>query len=229
MSESSFQPFSLEHGITLLVGFLVISVLILFARLSEKTSRIVRSLLAFLTLSSYPLALFAWRNESSSLDNLLPFHLCDIAAFVAGFALLTRKPILLALTYFWGLAATTQALITPAISLGPHHLAYYHFFIQHFAIVAAALYIPLCMGWRIQRAWFRTALVVLLISITYQGLALGLNIILNTNFAFASRPPENPSVIDHLGKWPLYLFSLQGIALLFYVFLALFVRDKKAV
>ncbi|MEY4245694.1 MAG: hypothetical protein RLZZ245_3279, partial [Verrucomicrobiota bacterium] len=44
---------------------------------------------------------------------------------------------------------------------------------------------------------------------------------LGSNFAFASRPPDNPSLIDHLGPWPWYLFSLLGIALLLFFILAL--------
>ena len=37
-----------------------------------------------------------------------------------------------------------------------------------------------------------------------------------SNFAFVSHPPENPSLIDHLGPWPWYIFSLLGIALVLY-------------
>ena len=49
---------------------------------------------------------------------------------------------------------------------------------------------------------------------------------LETNFAFASRPPDNPSLIDHLGPWPFYLFAMQGIALVLYLLLALPFREK---
>jgi uncharacterized membrane protein YwaF len=50
--------------------------------------------------------------------------------------------------------------------------------------------------------------------------------VLGTNFAFASRPPDNPSLIDHLGRWPLYLFAMQGIALTLYLLLALPFRRR---
>ena len=217
----SFQPFTSAHFITLAIGFVIIGLLIVMARRSEKSQRIITALLGVCNLASYPFALYAWRDYPHSLDNLLPFHLCDLAAVVAGFALFTRKPILLTLTYFWGLAATTQALITPALSIGPPELPFIHFFFQHFVIVAAALYIPIVLKWRPKQPWWKSPLIVLAISIGYQATALVINHFLKTNFAFASHVPHNPSLIDHLGPWPIYLFAMQGLALIFFLLLAL--------
>ena len=216
-----FHPFTPAHYITLVIGFTITAGLILFAKRSNRNQRAVTAILAFLNLSAYPFALFAWREYPVALDNVLPLHLCDFAAIIAGFALFTKKPILLTLTYFWGIAATTQALFTPAISHGPPSLPFIHFFIQHFAIVAAALYIPLVLKWRPNTPWWRSPLEVMGISILYHGFSLLVNVILRTNFAFSSRPPDNPSLIDHLGPWPIYLFAMQGLALVLYLLLAL--------
>ena len=220
-SSNLFQPFSSEHFITLAIGFVVILGLIIFAKRSDKNQGIVTAVIAFLCLASYPFALYAWSGHPRALDNVLPFHLCDLAAIVAGFALYTRKPFPLTLTYFWGIAATTQALLTPAITHGPPSLPFINFFVQHFAIVAAAIYIPLVLKWRPEMPWWKSPLKVFGISVVYQGIALLINVILKTNFAFASRPPDNPSLIDHLGQWPIYLFAIQGIALALYLLLAL--------
>jgi hypothetical integral membrane protein (TIGR02206 family) len=113
------------------------------------------------------------------------------------------------------------ALITPALSIGPPELPFIHFFFQHFAIVATALYIPIVLKWRPQQPFWKSPIIVLGISIGYQGTALLINAVLDTNFGFASHVPENPSLIDHLGPWPIYLFSMQGIALLLFLLLAL--------
>jgi hypothetical integral membrane protein (TIGR02206 family) len=224
----NFHPFTPEHYITLGIGFALTAALILFAKRSEKNQRITTALLAFLNLAAYPLALIAWRGHTHALDNTIPFHLCDLAAIVAGFALFTRKQLLLTLTYFWGLAATMQALITPAVTIGPPELPFIHFFVQHFAIIAAALYIPIVLKWRPLKTWWRAPLIVFGISVIYQGLALLVNTLLGTNFAFASRPPGNPSLIDHLGPWPIYLFAMQGLALVLFFILALpFIRVRK--
>ncbi|MGJ8634867.1 MAG: YwaF family protein [Luteolibacter sp.] len=221
-----FHPFSREHLITLVIGFTIITIFIVIAKRSEGNQRKITALIAFLNLAAYPFALWAWRDYPRILDNILPLHLCDLAAIVAGFALFTRKPILLTLTYFWGIAATTQALITPAIPHGPPSAPFIHFFIQHFAIVAAALYIPIVLKWRPASPWWKSPLIVFGISIAYQAVALLINAILKTNFAFASAPPPNPSLIDHLGPWPFYLLAMQGIAFILFLLLALPFRKK---
>lgn len=223
-----FQPFTPAHFATLCIGSAMVAGLIWVARRSKRWERVVSLILVCLNFLAFPMAWIAWRDYPRSLDNILPFHLCDLAAIVAGCALLTRKPILLTLTYFWGIAATTQALVTPAITVGPPHLPFYHFFVQHFAIVAAALYIPIVLKWRPSTPWWRTPLVVFAISLAYQGAALVLNSLLGTNFAFASRPPANPSLIDHLGPWPVYLFAMQFLALcLFFVLILPFWKRLK--
>lgn len=217
----SFQPFTSAHFATLGIGTLVVGGLLWIAHRSVQGEKVVSRILAALNLLAFPLAWVAWRDYPRALDNIIPFHLCDLAAIVAGCALITRKPILLTLTYFWGIAATTQALITPAITVGPPHLPFYHFFLQHFAVVAAALYVPVVLKWRPAHPWWRTPLVVFAISLAYQGSALAFNFLLGTNFAFASRPPDNPSLIDYLGPWPAYLFAIQGLALLSFFLLVL--------
>ena len=43
----------------------------------------------------------------------LPLYICDVAALVGGVALVTRRRILVEVTWFWGLAGTLQGLLTP--------------------------------------------------------------------------------------------------------------------
>lgn len=226
-----FHPFSREHLIVVIIGFSVIAAILLAGRRGGLSRRIATSLLGFLCLSAYPLGQAAWLSlqADKSLDNIIPFHLCDIAAFTGGFALLTRKPLLASLTYFWGLAATMQALLTPAITVGFPHWPFVMFFVHHFAIVGTALYLPIVEGWRPKTPFWRSPLEVYGWSLAYLAFALIVNKILGTNFGFVARPPDNPSLIDHLGPWPWYLFWMSLIALLLYLLLALpFAGSKRA-
>ncbi len=206
-----------------LAGAVAVGFFLLAGRRGGESRRRATALLAFLNLSAYPLGLLAWLSLDApkSLDNLLPVHLCDIAAFTAGLALITRKPLLCSLTYFWGLAATFQALLTPNISVGFPHLPFVMFFVHHFAVVAAALYIPAVLGWRPKSPLWKSPVEAFLWSFAYLALAMSVNSLLGTNFGFVSRPPDNPSLIDHLGPWPWYLVSMSFIALAFYFLLAL--------
>src|SRR6187402_1650088 len=45
----------------------------------------------------------------------LPMHLCDWALVCTAIALWTRRRAFFDLAYFWGLAGTTQGLLTPAL------------------------------------------------------------------------------------------------------------------
>ena len=208
----------------------VVIALLTIGRRGGKGRLLAAAVLAFANLSSYPLNQAAWMSLDGkvALDNILPFHLCDIAAIIAGFALITKRPLLCALTYFWGLAATFQALLTPALSVGFPSWPFITFFVQHFAIVATALYLPLVDGWRPRQPLWKGPLEVYAWSVIYLITALGINKLLGTNFGFANRPPDNPSLIDHLGPWPWYLFSMQAIGIVLFFLLALpFNRSKQ--
>ena len=222
-----FQPFTQQHFITVVIGFAAVAGILMAGKKGGDNRRRTTAVLALINLSSFPLSLAAWSavDAPKSLDNFLPLQLCDVATLTAGLALLTRRPLLCALTYFWGLAATMQALLTPALTVGFPHMAFVMFFVQHFAIVAAAFYLPIVEGWRPRRPLWLAPLEVYGWSVIYLIVAMTVNKLLGTNFAFASHPPENPSLIDHLGPWPWYLLSMQGIAVVFFYLLALpFIR-----
>jgi hypothetical integral membrane protein (TIGR02206 family) len=218
-----FQPFSNEHLSALIAGATMVATFLWAGKRGERSRLLATALLAFINLMAFPLNQAAWMTlgKPLPLDNILPLHLCDIAAMTAGFALLTKRPALCALTYFWGLAATLQALLTPALGLGFPSWPFIVFFTQHFAIVAAALYLPVVDGWRPLQPLWRDPMRVYGWSVAYLAFALGVNTLLGTNFGFASRPPANPSLIDHLGPWPWYLFSMQAIAVTLFLLLAL--------
>ncbi len=218
-----FHPFTQEHFLTLAVGTAVAAAFLLAGKRGGQSERLARALLTFACLSVFGLSQIAWMwvDVPKTIDNIVPLHMCDIAAITAGFALLTRRHLLCVVTYFWGLAATLQALITPAISLGFPAPPFIMFFIQHFAVVIAALYLPIVGGWRPERPLWRDPLRIFGVSVAYLLVVLVVNHFTGSNFAFVSHAPANPSLIDHLGPWPWYIFSLLGIALVLYFLLVL--------
>ncbi|MCW1913797.1 TIGR02206 family membrane protein [Luteolibacter sp. GHJ8] len=224
-----FTPFSAMHGWALVAGFAGIALLIVLGRRGEKQERIARFILALLCLSAFGYTQAAWSTVhiEHDLDSSLPLHLCDLAAFIAGFALITGKRLLITLTYFWGLAATIQALATPAISVGYPHPAFIAFFVHHFAVVGAAFYFPIVLGWRVERPWWREPLRALLLANAYLAVAMLVNLWLGTNFGFASRKPVNPSLLDHMGPWPVYLIWMQVLAAVLFSLVALPVLRRR--
>lgn len=207
----------------MIVGSVAMAALIMAGTRGGNSRRIATALLAFLNLSAYPLGLAAWLSLDApkSLENLLPLQLCDLTGIIAGFALVTRRPLLCALTYFWGLATTTQAIVTPAITVDFPSPPYVMFFVQHFAVVAAALFLPIVEGWRPRQPLWQSPLEAIGWAFGYLLMVLGINPLLHTNFGFVSRLPDNPSLLDHLGPWPWYVGWSMLIALGVFFLLAL--------
>lgn len=222
-SLAGFTPFTAEHYTPVIIGTFLTVAIIKLGQRDEKWRLITTGILAFLNLGAYAYSQASWMSlgEPISLDNSLPLHLCDLTAFIAGFALLTRHPLLCTLTYCWGLAATAQALITPALGVGYPSWPHVSFFVQHFSIVAAAFYLPIADGWRPKCPRWRTPLTALLWGIVYQATSLGINKMLASNFGFSIHKPMNGSLLDHLGPWPWYLIVMWPLAFVLFYLLCL--------
>ena len=149
-------------------------------------------------------------HEEEPWHELLPLHLCDWATFTGVIALVTRRPLAFELTWFWAMAGTTQALVTPDLAVEPPELSWYTFYLSHGGVVAAALLLTWGAGMR-TRPW--AAFRVFACSQLYLATVLGLNALLKTNYGYLCAKPENPSLLDHLGPWPWYLLSLEALAL----------------
>jgi len=149
-------------------------------------------------------------HEEEPWHELLPLHLCDWATFTGVVALVTRRPLAFELTWFWAMAGTTQALLTPDLAVRPPEISWYTFYLSHGGVVAAALLLTWGAGMR-TRPW--AAFRIFAWSQLYLATVLGLNGLLGTNYGYLCAKPENPSLLDHLGPWPWYLLSLEGLAL----------------
>lgn len=228
---TKFQVFSSSHFNALAWGGGIILLLLLLGKTSALGKKISATVIAFFCFAAYGISQYAWSkiNEPTLLDNFIPLQLCDLAAIIAGFALLKKNYVLCELTYYWGLAATLQGLITPAIQYDFPHPTAFSFFIHHFAVVAAALYLPICDGWKPEYKFWKSPLRAWAWANVYLVIAMITNVILKTNFGFLMHKPETPSLIDHLGSWPYYLLAFEVIALAFFFILTLpFLIGRKA-
>ena len=209
-----FQLYGADHLLTLifLVGVCILLIRTFRKDPDSQGSQAALALLTFLCFVSYPLNQAAVANLVGApfdLTRLLPLHLCDIAAFLCGFALITRRPLLCELSYFWGLAGTMQGLLTPDIVHEFPDPAYLSFFIQHGVIVITALVLPLGLGWRPRPGAARRTYLWLLL---YAVLIFPINYVLQTNFAFVMEKPDGDSLLNVLGDWPWYILWTLIIA-----------------
>jgi hypothetical integral membrane protein (TIGR02206 family) len=160
-----------------------------------------------------------------TLQNILPLQLCDLAMLLAVYTLLTRNRRTAELLYFWGLAGSGMAMLTPDLQPGFPRWEFLVFFGLHGFVVVAALLLTLGFGLRpgpgaAGRAFLATA--------GYAVMVAGVNALLGTNFLFLRERPANPTLLDWFGPWPVYIGTAGALAFLLFWLLALPFRPRAA-
>jgi hypothetical integral membrane protein (TIGR02206 family) len=203
---------SLEHLATLAVIAICIAALVIAARLRPGAWLVPagRALAVLIVVNECGWWVWLGFQHTWSASYALPLQLCDVVAFVSAAALWTRRPLLVELTYFWGLAGTANGLISPDV---PAHFPSYLFlqyFIAHGTIVAAALL--LVVGLRITPR--RGAVVrVFGLTIALATVDAVVNRLVGSNYLYLRHTPDVPNLLDLLGAWPWYIVAAAVLAL----------------
>jgi hypothetical integral membrane protein (TIGR02206 family) len=133
----------------------------------------------------------------------LPLQLTDLATTAGAYALWSQRHWAVALTYYWGLVLSVQALISPVLR-GPDFPGYQFlaFWAIHLLVVWAALYLTWGRGFR--PSW-RDYRFVVCVTLVWASITLTVNTIAGTNYGFLNRKPTTPSLLDLFGPWPVYV------------------------
>jgi hypothetical integral membrane protein (TIGR02206 family) len=224
---NAFIAWDTLHWATLLVVFACAAALICKTRSTDQRLRRCEWILAAILLLNFPASLPIMQQAGlQTADNSLPLHLCDITALCAGFALLCQRPLLVELTWFWGMAGAGNSILTPTAKYAFPHPENLWFFAMHGGIVIAAAY--LVIG---RKLWPRKGAVLWTLALgNIYLLCVGIiNWQLGTNYGYACHKPDTPTLLDVLGPWPWYLIALQVVALLLFLALdAPFWRVRKS-
>lgn len=141
----------------------------------------------------------------------LPLDLCDVAVLVA--ALACWQPRLqwaVELTWFWGMAGTLQAVLTPDLSARFPSLAFLEFVIGHLAIVIAAVYLVVGLDRPPRSGAVRR---VFAITVGYAAVIGVVDWRLGSNYMFLRSVPSHASLLSVLGPWPWYIAGAAVVAL----------------
>ncbi len=139
----------------------------------------------------------------------LPFALCDVAVLVAAAALWWRVPVLCELTWFWGLAGTLQAVITPDLAAPFPHVAFFQYLVGHLGIVTTALFLVVGLGIRPRAAAIGRVFAITLAYTAFVGVVDWLT---DADYMFLRAPPGNWTLLRILGPWPWYVLSAAAVA-----------------
>lgn len=146
-----------------------------------------------------------------SLTWSVPLQLTDLATMAGAYALWSQRHWAIALTYYWGLVLSTQALISPVFR-GPDFPDYRFlaFFTIHMLVVWAAVYLTWGRGFR--PTW-RSYRFVVGVTVAWTVITFAFNSIAGSNYGFLNRKPETPSLLDLFGPWPVYLLTAAALVL----------------
>lgn len=234
MNSQPFELFGLAHFAALIAAVVLGAAFFLLMRSSVKESikQAACSGLGFLLLLGVAadpvLRWLRYKSVAQLLDVSLPLYLCDVVSIVLAVALIGKKQRWAEVGYFWGIAGTTQGLLTPTLEFTWTSPEYYAFFIQHAAVPIAALSLVFARGlapqsgawWRVVRwSWVYMG-TVFLINKT-MGAMTFLNLDREPNYGFLNRKPDVASLFDIMGPWPWYLLTVQVIAFTLYFLLDL--------
>lgn len=161
-----------------------------------------------------PVADGTWTARAS-----LPLALCDLALAVAAVACWWPSWQLgVELTYFWGLAGTLQAVVTPDLSVRFPDPEFFLFVAGHVGIVLAA--VLLVVGLR-RRPRPGSAWRVFAITAGYTAAVGVVDAVTGGNYMYLRRLPGAASLLSVLGPWPWYLLGAAAVGGALFAVLAL--------
>lgn len=199
-----------EHVGALAVIAVAITVLVVAARRSPGAWLKALAVVLLLDEVSWWLYVAAGGGTPGERAQPLPLQLCDVAIFIAAAALWTRHQLLVELLYFWGLAGTLQALLTPDL---PQHFPsypYFQYYVAHGGVVGAALL--LVVGMRLYpRPW--AVVRVLGLTFAYAAIVGLVDLLTGSDYMYLRAKPPSPTLLDFLGPWPVYILSAAVIGL----------------
>ena len=211
---------SVEHLSTLAVIAIAIAALVTLARLRPGRWTVVAARTLALLILINECGWWVWLagQHTWSASYALPLQLCDVVAFVAAAALWFPHPLLVELTYFWGLAGTANALISPDLQDHFPSYLFLQYFIAHGAIVAAALFLVIGLGIAPRRGAVPRIVGLTLALAAVDAVA---NLVTGGNYMYLRHTPEVANLLDLMGPWPWYIVAASGLAVVIFLCLDL--------
>ena len=204
-AEREFSPYGASHWAVLAVFAIGSTALVWIGRRqSDSQARLLGRVLAALTAAIYGAGL-VYLLLPPTIAASVPLRLTDLATVAAAYALWSQRHWAFALTYYWGLVLSTQALISPVLYAPDFpHYDFLAFWAIHLLVVWAAIYLTWGRGMRPQWRSYRIAVIATLL---WAAVTFTFNRIAGTNYGFLNRKPATATLLDVLGPWPLYILT----------------------
>ena len=235
--EVEFSNFTLAHFLPILLTAVLIYVIYRCRdRIGEmKNERYFRYILAFgliISEMAYYWRLIAIPSLGPNPVDHLPITVCGWVAVFGSYMLIGKSQTLFDLSYFWSLAGSTFALITPTVITytGPTRFRYYQFWAEHLLCYVAIFYMIFVHKMRPKKMSIVKAyggLVILAVIAYFANRMIGPG----ANYLFMARPEDTPSVLDVLPpNFALRLLVMAVVVTLLFglAYLPWYLKDRKA-
>ena len=222
---TNFHLFGVTHIAILAAVVLLAAFLAAVQRRLPPASKGLRLGLAAVLLldTSWWYGYMAWHGQSL-FPSQLPLELCDVTLYLTVIALFTLSPAVFDLAYYYALAGTSMALLTPDLWEQFPSLPTVQFFIAHGLVVTAVLYLVWSRLARPRKHSVVRAILALNLLAALDGV---FDWIFKTNFMYLRAKPANASLLDLFGSWPWYIVVTEGVAFVLFWLLYLPYRSPR--
>ncbi len=189
-------------------------------RLRLRVAMIAAILLFRITKHAWKASVGLWAVETD-----LGLHLCSAMSLITVYGLWTRRPWVLHLMYFFGVAGAVQAVLTPDATFGVWHFTFFETMISHGILVMAGIWAVKVEGYRptARDPWLALGLLNLYAVVMYP-----LNRLLGSNYLYVLDKPATASILDYFPGWPWYILLLEPLAIALFLALYLPFRNPAA-
>lgn len=206
-----FRPFGWLHWMTLAMTLVATVAVTMAGRRHERwRGWMLRGLGAWVLLSVAGI-FYHYAESGEGFDwRAMPLHLCDITLVLVAGAVMLRRQWLYELSYFFGLAGASQAMLTPDLGGMIEWWRFAIFFGAHASVIVAVIFLTCVCGMRPRKYAVWRAMGGLAI---YTVFAAVVNWAVDANFGYLREKPMQSSLVDHLGDWPWYIGGMGALAL----------------
>jgi len=224
---NTFELFSVEHGLSILIFFSLGVALIRWAlkQTIEKQDRvgIFISLLLIATNVIW-MALQVWVDDFNYKEDL-PFHLCNVVGIITIFLATTKKLWIYEVLLFWIMSAVLLAIVTPGIVDSFPHYHFLKYWLTHAGVLIFIFYATFVYGMRPKlKSVFKSFFAIQV----YAVLVYGINFLLGSNYFYLNEKPPIDTLLDVFGDWPHYLIAIEMMLLPLFllIYLPFYIADK---
>jgi hypothetical integral membrane protein (TIGR02206 family) len=211
LAKGDFTTYGTSHQVVLAMLVAIAVVLVWRGRALRGTpgaDRLSRSFALVFAVLTLPWQIRYLAPDVFNLQNSLPIQLCDLAWMTSLYALLTYRWWAVALTYYWGLTLSLQAVVTPDLGSQFPDPRFILYWAMHGLTVVTAIYLSWGLGlvpnWRSYR-------LAMSVTVAWAAVMYVFNEIAGTNYGFLNAKPETASVLDFFGPWPWYVLVEIGL------------------